>query len=146
MIAISADVVGEKELMRKFGELDRRIQSRSLGRALKAGGKPVQQAARATAPVDTGAMKRSITLRRAKRQKRGVVAYTVFAKGSKIAKISGTTRVKGKSSGYYPAYLEYGTKRMQKRPWLGPAFDSRISVVKSEIARVLKEEIEAASK
>lgn len=147
MIATTLQVQGDRELMAKFGALATRIQNRTVGRALKAGAKPIQQAAKSNMPVDTGAARRSISVKKAKSKKRGITQYIVYSKPGKIAQRKSTRKVKkGGYSGYYPAYLEHGTKRMPKRPWLQPAFSSRASQSAQIIGGVLRQEIEAVAR
>lgn len=141
-------VAGDRELMAKFAALSTRIQNRSLGRALKAGGKPVQAQAKSNIRRDTGAAARSITLKKAKQKKRGITTYVVFAKPSKLGLRKNTLKDrKGGDkgySGYYPAYLEH--KHGGRHKWLGPAFQSRQSQSRQIIANVLRSEIEAAAR
>lgn len=41
----------------------------------------------------------------------------------------------------YPMYLEFGTKRMTKRPWLTPAIESNIGSIRNKLIKRMNEEL-----
>lgn len=93
---------------------------------------PTLQRARELAPVDTGFLRSKITVIAISANGLVTVQVGVFS-SSKAAKAAGRKRrakiraVRGaKTSAFYARYLENGTKKMQARPFLRPAFDETV--------------------
>jgi HK97 gp10 family phage protein len=102
----TSSVVGVDEVRRLFEQVGK-APAKVLTKAVKNAAKIVLLAARAGAPVDTGALKKGIKLR-AERRRYGKRVYQigVFGKsggGAEFVKYSST----GKRS-FYPASQEYG--------------------------------------
>ena len=122
-------VEGLRELERNLHELPRSVSKRVVRHALRKGGEPVIEAARARAPVKTGALRDSIGggHRLSKRQKRlhrkeSAEEYFVGAGGK----------------GARHAYLqEFGTVHHGPQPFLRPAF----MVSQSEALRIIADEL-----
>ena len=79
--------------------------------------------------VDTGALRRSITFEvmENKNETRGIV-------GSNIGNLS--------SNSLYPAWLEYGTSRMQPRPWLRPSLEANRDYIKGCFSVAVKDTLQ----
>lgn len=140
---------GDKKLIRTLRALDGRRANTEINRALKAGAKVVEPAAKARVPKDRGVALRSIKVGKLKRSKKAKgPAWHVFADSKTIAReiarrakrrrIIRLAKAGKRTSNYYPAYLEHGTPTMTKRPWLGPAFQATKSAAATEIKRTLK--------
>ena len=76
----------------------------------------LQQKAMRNAPVDTGALKRSIMLDISDGGMTGVVEPTVE----------------------YAPYVEWGTRYMSAQPFMKPAFDEQAPQFKSDLDRLMK--------
>ena len=72
--------------------------------------------AQKNAPVDTGFLRRGIVL---KRTQGGFSARAV-------------------STADYSGYLEYGTRFMSKKPFLGPAYNKQKAIFKKDLERLFK--------
>lgn len=79
-------------------------------------GAELQTKAMRNAPVDTGAMKRSISLE--------------IQQGGLSAKIEPKAE--------YSAYVEYGTRYMEAKPFVGPAFNEQKEEFKRDLDKLVK--------
>lgn len=117
---IDAHVLGEvaRDLRKAPGRVGAKVS-----RALRAGAYRMEATAKAAAPVDTGALKSSIS--------------TSFEGGGRygaIAAVIGPTVD-------YGLWQEIGTSRMPPQPYLGPAFDRHIGAVQQAIAQAAQDGI-----
>ena len=139
-----ADLEGFKELSRQLKELGRTVGGNALRSAANAALMPALRKARQTVPVGTVAHKtykgRLVApgfLRRSLKRstKLGRNRNIVFA------------RLGVKEEAFYGVvFLERGTSKIQKRPWLVPAFESTKDESLKLLSERLKKRIEAAAK
>lgn len=83
---------------------------------VRVNGAQMQQKAQRNAPVDTGNLKRSIGLE--------------LSDGGLTAKVTPTAE--------YAPYLEYGTRFMEARPFIGPAFDEQKEQFKRDMDKLVR--------
>lgn len=117
------DFKGFDELMKEIEQLGRKGNS-IQNKALKTGALPILQEAKVRAPKDTG---------------RGVEGLTVGRprwKGDTKYVLIGIDRG-DISEIYYLKFHEFGTSKMQARPFLGPALEMK----KSEAVSIMQKEI-----
>jgi len=81
---------------------------------VKLNGAELQQKAQHNCPVDTGTLKRSIDLR--------------FTSDGLTAKVEAHTN--------YAAYVEYGTRYMRARPYLGRAYNEQLPQFLQDLNRI----------
>ena len=62
---------------------------------------------------------------------RNSIRYEIHDEGKEVYGIVGTTQ----KDPPYGEYLEYGTSKMQPRPWLRPAMEKNNSWIRSSIAK-----------
>jgi HK97 gp10 family phage protein len=145
---IDLDVKGLAELERKMRELTDKVQGQMLRQAVNAGAQIVKKAARDKVPVDTGLLRRNIVVGRSRRQSApGRETYNVFVKKEKRTyadtranrrknRVGKKYEVQGPA--YYWRFLEFGTKKMQARPFLRPALVSNqqaaINAIREKLA------------
>lgn len=79
-------------------------------------GAEMQQKAQTNSPVDTGTLKRSIDLQ--------------LSSGNMTATVEPHTE--------YAAYVEYGTRKMEARPYMKEAFDAQKKQFKSDLKRAVE--------
>lgn len=131
-----ADLViqGMKEVGARLRALPLAFKDKIATGAISAGARVIQAAVEATAPVRTGLLKAHIRVaRRRKNVSNDEVQYVIYVQG--IAPGSGrrqrksTKRAKKGSAQpasqlpYYWIFLEFGTSKMNPKPFLVPAFE-----------------------
>jgi HK97 gp10 family phage protein len=103
---LKIDVKGLKELEKALTLLPLRVAVKHASKAVREGAKVIQQAARAKVPVDTGNLKRSISVKVLNRNRD---AYQVTAMvGPEI--VGRRSSKKKKIDAFYAHWVEYGTK------------------------------------
>jgi HK97 gp10 family phage protein len=130
--------MGMPELDRKFRELEQLAQEKVLEDALVSGALVVANEWKRRAPYKTGNYRRSIHIG-------GHTDQTPDFEGSDLGRQrsgEGKARVivgTNITDPPYPAYLEYGTRRMAARPSAIPAFLSKRADAVKEFGEALKE-------
>jgi HK97 gp10 family phage protein len=115
MSTVKIKLEGDKELKRML----RKCQNKGKIQAcVKRSGATLQRTAMQKAPVDTGTLKRSITLQ--------------LTDGGMTAEVQPTV--------HYGAYVELGTRYMSARPYLRPALETAGAELKANITRVVQSE------
>jgi HK97 gp10 family phage protein len=120
-------VTGSAQLEAKLKQLDAAVSSEVMAHALLAGALVIEAAAKEKAPVDTGTLKRSISV---------AVAQTLDS-GSLYADIG--------TDVFYAPFQEFGTRFMRAQPYLRPAFDEKKGEAQNVIRDAIKQLIEAAA-
>jgi len=131
---ISVKVDGLADLASKLKELDIEMQTRLLAASTAAAAattrKEVELQARARFTERTGALFRSIYVKRKKMSDAFQACYFIgIRKGKRYRNL---TLKFGKNKGqtvnmdaFYAGFLEFGTKRMQRHPFMRPAFEAK---------------------
>lgn len=121
MIKLTLSIAGCKELEADFKLLSKSEQRKVSKKAVRAGAVVFRDAIRASAPVRTGRLKKSVSVDTA----RGSLTAGVKFKKIRVTKKS----KKGKSKKTLPFYwwmIENGTSKMSARPFVRPAFDANV--------------------
>jgi HK97 gp10 family phage protein len=110
---IKGKLEGIEDFKKLLEKLDRKTQKKVIRQAIRAGAKVFAKEMKANAPVETGRLKRSIKVRMGKRRKNiiSVSAYVTGGRESEEASVA--------------LFKEFGTKHMEKKPFVGPAFDTK---------------------
>lgn len=136
---------GVHHIARELARLPVEIRKTAETAALRAGGKPILDAARGNCPVgDRGLLKKSLGLTVKKNrsgQLKGEYTLRVGARTG-FAEVSGT-RTKGKNAGKtirhdpakYAHLVELGTSKSAAKPFIRPAIDSAGSQVIDAMAK-----------
>ena len=148
---MSFQVVGLKDVNKVFQELadeigDKKATSKILVPAVREAMKPVLQAARADAPEDTGALKRSLQIearrpnRRDKKSKYvsstdNVIAVVTTASGKKLKKM-------GIKSDARSIAQEFGTAKIPAHPYLRPALESESFNVANKLGAIISKRLD----
>ena len=139
---MSVTITGVDEVIRLMQQVDKVSQS-VVTRAAKAGANIVKKDAKANAPVRSGALKKSITMK-AEKRKKGKKVYDIKFVGENLVKISKS----GKRS-FYPVSQEYGwmTKSgkkiiPKKAGYLRNAIKNNRTKVQQTMIDVMKTELE----
>lgn len=141
MTGLTVQTTGFAELDAALGRLDAKV-AKSIGRkSLRPAIKPIQKAAKANAPVLTGALRQSIKVRTVKSRNRSRIAVQITT--------SDKTTKAGKRSLYigeqfYGAFVEFGTERMEGRHFMEEAFeknwDDALRIVKQQLGTRIEQE------
>jgi HK97 gp10 family phage protein len=116
MSTVKIRLEGDKELKKM---LKRCKNPEKIKACVKNAGSTMQQTAQRNAPVDTGTLRRSITL--------------TITNGGMQAEVQPTV--------HYGAYVELGTRFMNARPYLKPALDKAQAEFKSLVEAAVMTEI-----
>lgn len=100
---IHGEVLGAKELDKALGDLDVKVATKVLDKALRKAAKPLLDAARDMAPERTGALKRSIKVRKGK--SRNGLRSVVIGVGDKWFL----------GDEFYAAFQEFGHKQGSRK-------------------------------
>lgn len=124
------------KLLDSLKQFPQNIQNNVLVGAVRAGAKPLVDAAKANVPVDTANLKKSIGINRKKTKDKSQVWFTV------------SPRKGGKNDGFYGHMVEFGTSKMAAQPFMRPAFESQdresIEAAKEYMASRIDKEVEKA--
>lgn len=126
-------IKGFEQMARQLQALPGKIFKTHLRKTTLAGARVIRQEARARAPVRTGDMRRNIIIKYApENSKAGVRAcYLVLVRKGKLktkAHVNYVYKNKKTVAGrisFYWYYLEFGTVKMQARPFMRPAFSNK---------------------
>lgn len=149
-------IEGLAELAKGLEQFKKSTQTGVLNRVLKKAAKPVEDAARRNAPVDSGDLRDSLTTEvirtnagkaafaeamrsGASRSEAGQAARAANREAAGQG-ASATVRVRAKS--WYAHFIEWGTRKAGAHPFLGPALRQNEGTAVRSIAADLKSEIE----
>ncbi|WP_130470643.1 HK97-gp10 family putative phage morphogenesis protein [Candidatus Magnetaquicoccus inordinatus] len=124
MIEIKAN--GLKEVSDALKQLPAKIQQNSLRSAVYAAAAVIRNEAKQKAPVVTGTLKRAVSITRNKKRSTGPMQAmkVIVRKGKKLRKV-GKTGKNLSADAWYAHFVEFGTKRMQPKPFLRPAYEAK---------------------
>ena len=144
-------IEGLDNLKRKLAEVPKAMRKRVLRNALAAGAREVRDVAKRNAPVMTlgtslkapyrkpGTVKQAIRVRTSKADRRaGDVGVFVNVRPAK----SGQRGAKNPNDPFYWRFLEFGTKKMQARPFLQratSALPKALTIFQERIAKWIHE-------
>lgn len=132
----SLQLTGIKDVIGELKALDKKLQKKVVKEALKAGAKVFLKEMKDKAPVDTGLMRRALSVRVKTHMKRGDVGYQVMFRKKDVEKLASTSKAGDRY--FYPAAVEYGTSRADPHPFMRPAFDSKKEQAIATIRDVLR--------
>jgi HK97 gp10 family phage protein len=99
---------GTAELLRNIEQFPKKIQRRIINGALRDASKPIIQATRVNAPVETGALRRSIRPTTVRKGKYGPVMLVHVGKKRTIK--NRRTKMTREEDAYYAKFVEFGAK------------------------------------
>ena len=119
------EIVGLRELEDKLSNLEEKL-NRALAEALEEIAEKIRDDAKNLAPVDTGALRKSIRV-----EKEGKLQFSVVAGGG------GVVNPKTGREVDYAGFVEFGTRRMSPKPYMQPALERN----RAEILRIVKDKV-----
>jgi HK97 gp10 family phage protein len=136
-MAVEIQVLGLKELEKTLARLPARLGDKVVRAALRASAQVIRKDAQSRVPIlkapskyrEPGTVKKAITVRRSKRDKFGVYLTVAGLSAKKIKEFKGgAVRKKGAHNPddpFYWLFLEFGTAKLTKTPFLRPAFEAK---------------------
>jgi len=119
------EIVGLRELEDKLSNLDVKL-GKALAEALDMIAVKIRDDAKDFAPVDTGALRKSIRI-----EKKGKLKVSIIAGGGGIINPRSGREVD------YAGYVEFGTSRASPQPYMRPALEKNRDL----ILRIVKEKV-----
>ncbi len=161
MAALKASVVVEDlhAIERLLNDIGKAASTKVVRKALKEGSKSMLNTTRNMAPVDSGLMKKSLTVL-ALKSKPGRVGFRIGFKNvqqiverSTFGRGIGPRRQhanKKQKRHFYPAVVEYGTKTKPAKPFMRPAFqrnkEGAMKIINEELRIGITEAAKRASR
>ena len=112
---MSVKMIGLGRLVKGLTDMHTKCDS-EIGKVVKANTSELQQKEMRTVPVDTGFLKRSITLTMKDNGLTGVVEPTAD----------------------YASYIEYGTRFMAAQPYVRPSYDEQLTQFIKDMEKFVK--------
>lgn len=150
-MAETVKIEGLDDLKRAIAELAGDLKRKVIRAALRDAAKPMQKAAIAAAPVLQGdhphrlpgTLRRSIRVKASKRFKGQDGEIGVFISVSKRKGLGGKVGARNPFDPFYWRFLEFGTQKMSRQPFMTPAFEANtgraIDIFKSRLkTRIVK--------
>jgi HK97 gp10 family phage protein len=155
---ITCEVKGLSELQTALEEMPKKIADKGLRSSLKAGGAPIKDCMVSLAPKETGFLAEHFGVR-VKISRDGVsgsafigpqgkIDYSAFASGAYriIRNAAGKVKKRGKIAVASVArFLEFGTSKMAKKPFMTQAFESHQSDALAAIVKGLTKAVADAA-
>ena len=140
-----AQIEGFKELSRKLSKMGEAAGGKALQQAARLAMKPAKDKAKANAPVGDYTTGRTYkgNLKFPGYAKRNIVVTSRLTPDKKTVNVKLGVR---KEAFYAINFIEFGTSRIPKRPWLEPAFRSSIPQINARLKEQLKKKIDKATK
>jgi len=125
---LEIEILGLTELEEKLSDLDVKL-NKVLDEALEEIAEKIRDDAKSLAPVDTGALRKSIRI-----EKKGELQVSIVAGGGGVINPRTDREVD------YAGFVEFGTSRMNPKPYMQPAleknWDEILNIVKRKILEV----------
>lgn len=132
---MSTEIKGLKEIIDKLNALPPKLENKIVRAAVRKGANQIRDLARSKVSVDTGNIKKSIVTVGHKENGKIAVKVTIRQRKSKNAK-----RV------FYAKFLEFGTSKMNAKPFLRPALDESEDKVLDAVIDDIKNGIDEVNK
>lgn len=157
---IESTINGTNDLLKALKQFPQNIQKNVMTGAVRAGCKPLVEAARRNVPVDTGNLKKSIGINKRKVRDKTKLRFSVSPRRLDSLDFKGLKEDKGyrakvrmlqeqkKAGGFYAHMIEFGTSKMPAQPFMRPAFENQdnqsIEAAKEYMAKRIDKEVEKA--
>lgn len=138
---------GLDDLKKAFDLLPKQVAIRAASKAVRAGAKPILEAARANVPKDTGNLAKSLAIKVLNQKRDAMEVVALIGPRTKYRRVYNKKReqynAKLVADGWYGFLVEYGTHNTKAQPWLRPAFDANKVAAQQAIVDTIGEAIQA---
>jgi HK97 gp10 family phage protein len=137
-------MTGDKEIDRKLVDLEAKLARKYIRQALRKSLKPLLALVKELAPEDTGKLREAIRIVPGRR-KRNFISMNVLVDSRlltdkpKPTEGAGPTDKPPSANLYYAGFLEFGTARMEPRPFLRPALEQLAEQMKAIVLNELRQ-------
>lgn len=128
---ISFEVIGAKELSRKFGRLEPRVWRKPMRKAMSNEMKDVRSKMREKVPQDTKSLRKSIQTNSWFIERQGGALDIFVRTGPQF-------RGYGRKRGWKAHFLELGTSRSSAKPFVQPVFNSVKAILPAKFTAALR--------
>ncbi|HZR66613.1 MAG TPA: HK97-gp10 family putative phage morphogenesis protein [Terriglobales bacterium] len=137
---VTVEVKGLKELQDKLEELPNKIARRGIRQALRAGAEIIRGEMVSNAPKDSGFLEEHIDVKT--RLKSDLLAGSAFIGPNGKQLYPRNPKWPARTAALVAKWLEFGTSRMSKKPFMTQAFETRKEDALEAITRKLREALE----
>lgn len=140
---LQVSIEGLDDLKKAFDQLPGKVGVKASSKAVREGAKVIQKAARAKVPVDTGNLKKSISVKILNQKRDALEVAALIGPGAGYFSKRGKNAGKRVNDGFYGFFVEYGTKDTKPQPFMRPAFDENRVAAQQAILDIIGEAIES---
>ena len=134
---------GLEEIVKNMEKIADELKGDPLRASLRKGIAPILDQARANAPHETGRLKEAINMRALPLQD----IPSGFTDGQEVFVASSRKKDKDDpGNAWYWHFVEFGTEKMRKQPFLAPAFDSKRQEAMDEFVKEMRKQLEKNAK
>ena len=134
---ITSQISGLKDIQKRLKNLDDKVERKIARAAVGKSGTPILKEARLRAPVDSGALKKSLTKRARHRARDHFFSVVITVRGGVFR-----DEKQGNEVIRYYRFLELGAKHRPAQPFLNPALKSAQSTSVNTLKKELGSKIE----
>lgn len=130
-----SEVKGLEDLIAKLNSLPEKLEKKVIRSAVRKGANIIRDKARSYVPVDSGELRKSITVSGAK-YKKGTIAFAIKPRKNKKRGITV----------FYGKFIEFGTSKMAAKPFMRPAYDEAEKEVLETVINDIKSKVDEVAK
>lgn len=125
-----SEIKGLKELSKALKAFPENIQNNILNSAIRAGIVTIQKEAKKNVPKREGILKKAIVIKKRRPKNKNMIKYQLgIRQGSK-------------DDAYYGHIVEFGSSKMEAKPFMRPALESKADEVINEVRKKMQQRID----
>ena len=125
-----SEIKGLKELSKALKAFPQNVQNNILNSAVRAGAVTIQKEARKNVPKRKRKLEKAIVIKKRRPKNKNRIKYQLGIQ-------QGT-----KDDAYYGHIVEFGSSKMEAKPFMRPAFESKADEVKNEVRKKMSQRID----
>ncbi len=125
-----SEIKGLKELSKALKAFPENIQNNILNSAIRAGIVTIQKEAKKNVPKREGILKKAIVIKKRRPKNKNMIKYQLgIRQGSK-------------DDAYYGHIVEFGSSKMEAKPFMRPALESKADEVINEVRKKMQQRLD----